>query len=103
MYTVEVGTVEEIIVAVSKKFNIPEAVIRDQSNKARRVTQARHVAMYLACKLTYFSKQTIAEAFDAKNHTSVIYGFNRVSKELHNNQEMVDLLVALKTELERKP
>jgi chromosomal replication initiator protein len=65
-----------------------------------RVT-ARHVAMYLARKITDESSTQIARAFRKRDHTTILYGTRRVSDRIAIEPRFaqeVDLLQSLISE-----
>lgn len=55
---------------------------RDLEGKKRekRISQARHIAMYLARELTKSSYPTIAEAFGRRDHTTAMHAFRKVKQ-----------------------
>ncbi len=72
-------SLEDIIVATAEHYDVPAEIITDPDIRTQAVVRARHVAQYLACKLTFLSKRKIADGFNLKDHTAVVYAFNRIS------------------------
>lgn len=71
-------TVENIIYAVSREFNVEESDIKGRS-RVENIALARHVSMYLAKKLiSDMSLTSIAEAFNKKDHTTVIHAEKKI-------------------------
>jgi chromosomal replication initiator protein len=56
----------------------------------RKFSLPRQVAFYLSKKLTEKSFPEIGREFGNKNHATVIFGCNKVNKELQVNTELVD-------------
>lgn len=74
-----VPSIDEVVTATAKHFAIPEHVLRDTAFRTQKVTYARHMSMYLSRRLTYRSFHQVAETFN-QDHTTVLYGFNRIAK-----------------------
>lgn len=73
------SNLQDIVAAVSDEFGIPADVLLTPQMRSPAVAHARHVAIYLACKLTWMSKDAIATSFNQKDHSSVFYGLNKIS------------------------
>jgi len=87
-------TIPEIILAAEKAVEIPLGRTFDMQCRTHEVSLARHVAVYVAKKETFFSFAKIAEAFGSYDHKFAMNGFNRVSKDLANNITEVKQAVA---------
>jgi chromosomal replication initiator protein len=76
--------VEEIQKQVANYYNIR---IQDMKSKVRKRNLAfpRQVAMYLSKELTKMSMPEIAEKFDKKDHTTVLYAHRKIQKECAEN------------------
>lgn len=59
------------------------------------VTMARHVAMYLAVKLSGKSTPQIAKVFGRKNHTTVISARKKIEKLLESDPDTAALIKRL--------
>lgn len=80
-----------VIATTSVVTGVPEEAMKDQSIRSRRVTRARHLAMYCARHLSLKSLPVIAKAFGAKDHTSIIYAIKRTTLLLSDgNTEMIE-------------
>lgn len=75
-------TVAEITAMTAEYFGLPAEVIASTENRSYEVTYARHMAQYLARKLTYKSLRVIATDFSMKDHTGVLYAVNKISERL---------------------
>lgn len=69
----------EIVDLVSKEYGIPPEVILNAGIKTPTVAHARHVTEYVACKVSWMSKRSIATYLNQKDHGSVFYGFNKIA------------------------
>jgi chromosomal replication initiator protein len=68
----------EIVDASAQEFGVEPAALR-QRNRTREVVQARHVAMYLARKLTDLPQSVIARQIGARDHTSVLHAEKKIA------------------------
>lgn len=84
-------TVEEITKMVASKMGIK---IHDLKSKKRNknLAIARQVAMFLARKLTSASYPDIGEKIGGRDHSTVIYAFNKIKKLVDNDENMKDIV-----------
>lgn len=80
-------SIEDIIKQAASHFEIPYEVITNPEIRTPAVVRARHIAQFLACKLTFKSKKDIATCFNNKDHTGVLYGVSRVSMMISDGIE----------------
>lgn len=86
--------VDEIIVQVSKTFNVSENDIISK-RKTAAVAFARQVAMYIARETTELSYKAIGESF-GKDHATVLYNVQKIEEHLKNNpfdKELVEDII----------
>ena len=86
--------VDEIIVQVSKTFNVSEKDIISK-RKTAAVAFARQVAMYIARETTELSYKVIGESF-GKDHATVLYNVQKIEEHLKNNpfdKELVEDII----------
>lgn len=69
--------------------------------KARPLAQARQVAMYLCRELTDLSLPKIGQAF-GRDHTTVMYAFKKVSKELQERRKVYDQVQELTARIKQR-
>ncbi len=83
MKTISVDMVQREVAAF---FNI---AVQDLKNRKRHknIVLPRQIAMYLARKLTTHSLPEIGGAFGGKDHTTILYAFKKMEKELLINAE----------------
>ena len=69
---------------VAKHFSMTvDYLISD--TRRREVSRPRHFAMYICSKLTSCSLDTIGSLLGGKDHTSIIYGINKIEKEYESD------------------
>ena len=86
--------VDEIILQVSKTFNVSEKDIISK-RKTAAVAFARQVAMYIARETTELSYKAIGESF-GKDHATVLYNVQKIEEHLKNNpfdKELVEDII----------
>lgn len=92
-------TMEDIIMAVADYYDVSaEAMVG--RGRSRDVSTARQVAMYLAREEADATLEAIGEAFDGRNHSTVLYSCDRVADLLATDsplrRQMRAILQALK-------
>jgi len=86
-----------ILLAVSKNFNVPISHLTSQSRK-KNVALPRHLAMYLARKLTDNSLHTIGLAF-CRDYSTVIHSVKKVEQLIIEDVEFSRTVTQLKDNL----
>jgi chromosomal replication initiator protein len=88
-------TIEAIQRAVAEFFDVRIADLRGRSRQ-RQVAYPRQIAMYL-CKtmISNLSLNEVGEAFGGKDHTTVLYACQKISKETQGNSETKSTLTRL--------
>jgi chromosomal replication initiator protein len=74
-------TIEDVLEEVSKHYNIPLKAIVSQ-NRAKEITQARHVAAYLSKKLTESSLTEIGFRMGRRTHATILHSVAYVNEQL---------------------
>ena len=80
-------TVDEILKAVGKNFNIRVGDIKSPK-KNKNLGLSRQVAMYLARKLTNHSFPDIGEKVGGRDHSTVIYSNNKIKKMIERDHHL---------------
>jgi len=73
--------------AVSIYFNIKLSDIKS-SKKQKGIVLPRQIGMYLTRKLTNMSFPEIGARFGGKDHSTIIYAFNKIEKQIETNLEI---------------
>lgn len=92
--------IADIVGAVSEHFNIPARMITGQT-RSQEVTQARHLAMYLAKQLTDHSLKEIGAGMGHRNHATVIHAVNSITEQLDENEILRKRIYQIKAALQR--
>jgi chromosomal replication initiator protein len=88
-------TTEQVQRAVAEHFDVRIADLRGRSRQ-RQVVYPRQMAMYL-CKqlIPSLSLSDVGEAFGGKDHTTVLYACDKMSKQVKKNTEIRGILEQL--------
>ena len=80
-------TIEEIIKAVSAKFNVKISDIKSQK-KNKNFVLARQISMFMAREMTSSSFPDIGEKVGGRDHSTVIYAHNKMKKVLETDKAL---------------
>lgn len=94
-------TIEEIIKAVSTKFNIKISDIKSQK-KNKNFVLARQVSMFIAREMTSSSFPDIGEKVGGRDHSTVIYAHNKIKKAVESDRTLRDAIEDLQEKLIHK-
>jgi chromosomal replication initiator protein len=72
-------TMETVVRAVSEKFQLTPAQLKQKSN-TREIAYPRQIAMYLIKDLTHASLPEIGRAFGGKHHTTVLHSVQKIER-----------------------
>ncbi len=86
-----VPTAEVIIDEVCKFYNIEPATLRGQG-RAKDISLARQIAMYLIRRMTNLSLKEIGREFDNRDHTTVLHSIERVEDLVKNDPEKAEII-----------
>lgn len=95
-------TIDDIQAIVSKHFNLDK---KDMKSKRRTdaVAYPRQIAMYLTRSLTDFSLPEIGDAFGGRDHTTVMYAYEKISKKIVSDPFFSALINKIILELKNRP
>ncbi len=93
-------SIEAIQKAVASKFGLPVEDLTSASRR-RELSQPRHIAMYLARKLTDSSLPEIGRKFGGRDHSSVLSGVRNVENALKIDNRVVLLVDELEARFRR--
>ena len=91
-------TVDEVIKVVTEKFNIKITDIKSQK-KSKNLVRPRQIAMYLSRKLTNASFPDIGAKIGGRDHSTVIYAHNKISKLIEQDDKTKDIIQELERSL----
>ncbi|MFH0935880.1 MAG: chromosomal replication initiator protein DnaA [Candidatus Omnitrophota bacterium] len=78
-------TVDFIQRCVSEEFGLSLQELKTK-RRNKTIVLPRQIAMYLSRTMTDLSLPEIGEFFGGKDHTTVLYSYNKIKKELNNNE-----------------
>ena len=79
--------IEEIVKITAQYYGVEENEIKG-TGRGQKITNARHMAVYLARELTEKSFVSIAEFFN-KKHTTIMFAYEKIKKEIISNNELI--------------
>ena len=88
-------TLDQILVAVAKVFRVDVESMRGRS-RARAVSMARQVAMYMAREGTKTSLPEIGKELGGRTHSTVLYSCKRVTDKLRSDRILRSQVTAVK-------
>jgi chromosomal replication initiator protein len=91
-------TIEHIITAVAKHFGIDEDRLLSRE-RSRDVALPRQVAMYLIREETSASLPMIGEALGGRDHTTVMYGCEKIADRLETDDSLRRRVLAVRERL----
>lgn len=94
----QVSSTKKIIKAVAEFYDISEKEMLSNSRK-REYVKPRQVAMYLLREELKSSFPYIGRKFGGKDHTTALHAFKKISKELKNNENLVEEITAIKEKI----
>lgn len=94
-------TIELITETVAKEFNLKVSDLKAKKRTAA-IVYPRQIAMYLARELTDFSLPEIGRFFGGKDHTTVIYGLDKIKERLSTDDKLRILVNRMITVLNDK-
>ncbi len=87
-------TVDEVIKTVIEKFNIKIADIKSHK-KSKNLVRPRQIAMYLSRKLTNASFPDIGAKIGGRDHSTVIYAHNKITKLIEQDDKTKEIVQEL--------
>ncbi len=91
-------SVDTIIRTVAEHYGVP---VKDLMGKRRTksIARPRQVCMFLARRLTSHSLEEIGGYFGGRDHTTVMYAFDKIRKEVKVSTDLADLVEHLSTRI----
>jgi len=84
------------IVAMTYNITISELL---SSKRVRTISRPRQIAMYLCRKLTNLSLTKIAEQFGGRDHTTILHGYDKIAKELVEDEQLAYFITQLELKI----
>ena len=91
-------TTEQIISAVADQFGVEEDRLLSRE-RSREVAYPRQIAMYLIREETSSSLPKIGEALGGRDHTTVMYGYEKIADQLEIDDALRRQVMALRERL----
>ena len=85
---------ETIINVVAEILKISVEDLKGSSRR-REISNARHIAMYLMRQHTDLSLPRIGEEFGGKDHTTVMYSYDKIAKQMRKDRQLGQTLAQL--------
>jgi chromosomal replication initiator protein len=80
-------TVDDVVAAVAKFYHLDLEQLRGR-DRSKEVAYARQIAMYLAREETEASLPQIGAALGGRDHTTVMYGYEKISSQIEGDEQM---------------
>ena len=77
-------TIEKIILEVGKVYNVSITDVRGK-NRKQEVAEARKMSMYIVKEVCGLTMEEIGKEFGGRDHSTVVYSINNVSRRLKND------------------
>jgi len=91
-------TPDQVIKAVVRFYNVSESDLKGR-RRTKDIVRPRQVAMYLARKETQASLPEIGDALGGRDHTTVLYGVQKIEGLLEENSTLRREVVAIQEHL----
>ena len=92
--------IDQIQRLVAEFFHLKVSDLRAK-RRSRSIAHPRQIAMFLVRELTTHSFPEIGEYFGGRDHTTVLHGFNKITKELDINMDTRRVVEELKDMLKK--
>ncbi len=89
---------EKIIQTVADYFQVPAEEITGKGRK-QELIEPRQVAIYLLREILDLSYPAIGDKMGKRDHTTAIYAYNKIVKELQTNQELNQKVIILRDDV----
>lgn len=80
-------TVDQVVSAVCHHYKVSEEAL-SSSSRSRTISYPRQVAMYLARTETDASLPQIGARLGNRDHTTILYGYEKISKEIERDADV---------------
>ena len=90
-------TFDEIAKAVADYYGVTVDDFKS-SSRSQKISNSRHIAVYLSREITEKSFELIAKYFN-KRHPTMLYSYDKIKEEIKNNKELERSINEIKKEL----
>lgn len=80
---------DEIVAVVSSQYDVSLAELRSK-RRTKKIAFPRQICMYLAREMTDHTLQEIGGVFGGRDHTTVLYGIEKITKEVEKDARLRD-------------
>ncbi len=91
-------SINDILAAVSKEFNIKTSDIKS-NKKTQNIVTVRRIVIFLARELTTMSMPQLAIFFDMKDHTAISHNVKKINELILENLELKNKIEELKNKI----
>jgi chromosomal replication initiator protein DnaA len=91
-------SIEDILSAVAEHYHIPVDDLRGKQ-RDKQIVVPRHVAMYLMRQETEASLLEIGQALGGRDHSTVLHGCEKISREINENTALRKEVLAIRQQL----
>jgi chromosomal replication initiator protein len=91
----------QVIKAVADYFQVDVADLTGRCRK-NTIAEPRQVAMYLLREILGLSYPSIGEKLGKRDHTTAIYAYNKLSKEVSKDQNLNQKIIAIKDIIQKE-
>ena len=78
-------TVEKIIEEVARTYGVNPEDIRSPNNRRAKLSNARHVAIYIVRQITGLSMVAIGNEFGRRHYSTIVYTMQLMEKKLEKD------------------
>ena len=71
-------------------------------NRSKNIAEPRQIAMYLCKQLTDYPLDAIGQLLGGRDHSTIIYGANKVADDYKNNAELKKQIDTIKKKIDPK-
>jgi len=94
-------SVEQIMQVVAEFYGIESSALRGQS-RSKELVRSRHIAMFLAREQADASLPQIGSAMGGRDHTTILYGVNKITEEIEQNDTLRREVLSIRERLYSK-
>ncbi len=91
----DVANYKKIVETVAKFYNLDEKHLFHETRR-KEIVKPRQIAMFLLRKELKYSFPAIARKFGGKDHTTVIYAYKKILREVEENSKLTEELNLIK-------